>query len=76
MTHICVSKLTIIGSDNGLPPGRRQAIIYTNAGLLLIRPLETNFSEILTKIHTFSLKKSLWKRRLENAVHFVSASMS
>ena len=37
--HICVSKLTIIGSDNGLSPGQRQAIIWTNAGLLLTRPL-------------------------------------
>ena len=36
VTHICVSKLTIIGSDNGLSPGRRQAIIWTNAGILLI----------------------------------------
>ena len=27
VTHICVSKLTSIGSDNGLSPGRRQAII-------------------------------------------------
>ena len=26
-THICVGNLTTIGSDNGLPPGRRQAII-------------------------------------------------
>ena len=40
VTHICVSKLTIIGSDNGLSPGRRQAIIWTNAGILLIRTLE------------------------------------
>ena len=32
VAHICVSKLTIIGSDNGLSPGRRQAIIWTNAG--------------------------------------------
>ena len=32
--HICVSNLTIIGSDNGLLPGQRQAIIWTNAGLL------------------------------------------
>ena len=31
--HICVSKLTIIGSENGLSPGRRQAIIWTNAEL-------------------------------------------
>ena len=29
MTQICVGKLTIIGSDNGLSPGRRQAIIWT-----------------------------------------------
>ena len=32
-THICVGKLTIIGSDNGLSPGRRQTIIWTNAGI-------------------------------------------
>ena len=59
VTHICVSILTIIGSDNGLSPGRRQAIIWTNAGILLIGPLGTNFSEILIKIHTFSFKK-MW----------------
>ena len=40
--HICVSKLTIIGSDNGLSPGRRQAVIWINAGILLIGPLGTN----------------------------------
>ena len=39
VTHICVSKITIIGSDNGLSPGRRQAIIWTNVGILLIGPL-------------------------------------
>ena len=57
VTHICVSKLTITGPDNGLSPGRRQAIIWTNAGILLIRTLGTNFSDILIKINTFSLKK-------------------
>ena len=57
VTHICVSKLTNIGSDNGLSPGRRQAIIRTNAGILLIRHLGTNFSEISRAIHTFSFKK-------------------
>ena len=61
VTHICVSKLTIIGSDNGLPPGRRQAIIWTNAGILLIWPLGTNFSEISIDIHTLSLKKIHFK---------------
>ena len=57
MTHICVGKLTIIGSDNGLSPERRQAIIWTNAGILLIGPLGPNFSKILIEIQTFSLKK-------------------
>ena len=57
MTHICVDKLTIIGSDDGLSPGRYQAIIWTNAGILLIEPLGTNFSKILIGIHIFSFKK-------------------
>ena len=57
VTHICVGNLTIIGSDNGLSPGRRQAIIWTNAGILLIGPWGTNFSEILIGINTFSFKK-------------------
>ena len=57
MTHICVVKLPIIGSDNGLSPGRRQAIILTNAGILLIGTLGTNFIEILIGIQTFSFKK-------------------
>ena len=55
--HICVSKLIIIDSDNGLPPDRRQAIIWTNAGILLIWTLETIFSEILGEINSFSFKK-------------------
>ena len=54
---MCVGNLTIIGPDNGLSPGRRQAIIWTNAGLLLIGPWGTNFSEILSEIHTFSFNK-------------------
>ena len=41
-----VSELVIIVSDNGLPPGRRQAIIWTNAGILLIAPSGTNFSKM------------------------------
>ena len=57
VTHICVGKLTNIGSDNGLSPGRRQAIIWTNAGILLIGTLGTNFSEFSIVIHTFSFNK-------------------
>ena len=55
--HIWVCKLTIIGSDNGLLPGRRQAIIWTNAGILSIWPLGTNFSGIIIEIYRFSFKK-------------------
>ena len=58
VTHICVSNPTIIGSDDGLSPSRRQTIIGTNAGILLIRPLGTNFSEILIEIRIFSLKNA------------------
>ena len=61
MTHICVGKLTIIGPDNGLSPCRHQAIIWTNAGILLIGPLGTNFSENLIEIQTFHSRKCPWK---------------
>ena len=57
VTHKCVGKLSIIGSDNGFSPGGRQAIIWTNSGILLIEPLVTNFSEILIETHIFSFKK-------------------
>ena len=62
VTHICVSKLAIFVSNNGLSPGRRQAIIWTNAGILLIWTLGTNFSEILSAIHAFSFTKMHLKR--------------
>ena len=75
VTHICVSESIIIGSDNGLSPGRRQAIIWTNAGILLIRTLRTNFSEILIGIHTFSFKKMHLKMSSAKWCPFVSASM-
>ena len=75
MTHKYVSKLSIISSDNGLSPDRRQAIILTNAGILLMGTLGTNFNEILIEIQTVSFKNIIWKCRLENGVHFVSASM-
>ena len=57
VTHICISKLTIIGSDYGLLPWRPQAIIWTNAGILLIGPLGANFSGNLIEILTFSYTK-------------------
>ena len=61
VTHICVDNLNIIASDNGLSPGRHQATIWTIAGILLIGPLETNFSVILIEIHIFLFKKMHFK---------------
>ena len=57
VAHIGVSRLDITGSDNGLSPGRRQGIIWTNAGKLLIWPLGTNLIEIFIEIYIFSFKK-------------------
>ena len=76
VTHICVSNLTIIGSHNGLSPRRRQAIIWTNDGILLIGPSGTNFSGILIGIQTFSFKKMHLKMASAKWRPFVSASMS
>ena len=58
VTYIRVGKLTIIGSDNSLSPGRCQAILWTNAGILLIGPLGTNFNEIFwSEFKHINLKK-------------------
>ena len=51
--HIYVGKLIISGSGNGMSSGQCEAIIWTNAGILLIAPLGTNFNETLIKIHIF-----------------------
>ena len=61
MTHICVSKLTIIGSDNGLSPDQRQAIIWTIAEILIIRPLGTKFSEVLIGIQIFFFQENAFE---------------
>ena len=58
--HICVSKLTSIGSDNGLSPDRRQAIIWTNAGILLIGPLHGSRLQ-------WNLNRNLYRFIQENA---------
>ena len=76
VTHICVNKILIIGSDNGLSPDRHQAIIWTSPGILLIGPLGTNLSEILGKIHIFSFKKIHLKMSSAKWRPFVTASMS
>ena len=58
-TYLWVSKLTIIGSDNGLSPGRHQVVIKNNAKILFTRTFGTTFSEII--------EKSIWTSRLEMA---------
>ena len=69
--HICVSRLTIIGSDNGLSPGRRQAIILINAGILLIGPLGTITIEILMQFIQFHSENAC-----ENVVWITAAILS
>ena len=49
VTHVCIRKLSTFG--------RRQDIIWTNAGISLILTLRTNFCEILSEIHKFLFKK-------------------
>ena len=69
--HICISILIIIGSYNGLSPGRCQAIIWNDAGILLIEPLGTNLRKIC---RTYS-RKCILKCCQELGSHLVSASM-
>ena len=61
MTHICVGNLTIIGSDNGLSPGRRQAIIWTNAGLLSIGTFWKFNQNSYIFIHENAFESVVWK---------------
>ena len=75
VTHICVGNLTIIASDNDLSPGRRQAIIWTNAGILLIEPLGTISMQLPSKFIHFHSRKCIWKCRQEYGGHNVSTSM-
>ena len=60
VTHICVSKLTIMGSDSSLSPGLPAPSHYLNqwwniVNWTLIK--STNFSEILIVIYTSTFKK-------------------
>ena len=73
--HVYVAvNITIIGSDNDLSPDLHQAIIWSNAGIFLIRPLGTNFSETLIEIHIFSLKKMHLKMLSGNSRPFCLSS--
>ena len=67
VTHICVSKLASIASDHGLSPGRRQAIIRNIAGIILIGPFGTTFSEISIEIQTFWRKLKKIRLKMSSA---------
>ena len=73
-TYVSVNYATI-SSDNGASPVGRQAIIWTNAGLLSIEPEKTNFNEILIEIQNFSFNKKIQICRLQNGGHCVNASL-
>ena len=66
MTHICIRKLTIIASDNGLSPDHCRAIIWTNAGINLIQSIGTMFYS----------RKCNRKCRLRNGGNLVLALIS
>ena len=61
LRHICISNVTIIGLDYGLSPGRHQAILWSNAWILLTRSLLTNFSEILIVFQRVSFKENAFE---------------
>ena len=70
LMHICVSKIILIGSNNGLSTVRCQAIIWTNAGIFLIETWGMNFSEILTEINIHS-RKCISNCLLPNGIYFI-----
>ena len=72
VTHICVSNLTIIGSDNSLSPGRRQAIIWTPVGISWLDSLE-QIQRHFDKISIISIQENADKWVECKQLQFVSA---
>ena len=67
VTHTCLSDLNIIGSDNVLSPGRHRDIVWTNAGILLIRPLfslKNAFEKVACKLAFISYRSQCVKKTL------------
>ena len=63
----------IIGSGNGLSPIRRQAITWTNAGLLSIGLLGTNFN----RNSIIFIQENAFENVVgQNGGHFVQGEMS
>ena len=75
MTHIRVSRLTIIGSDYSLSPRRCQAIIWTMLEYYQLDPWEQTSVKFQSKFQHFHSRKCVWMCRLRTGGHFVSASM-
>ena len=64
--------MIIIGSDNGLSPGRRPAIIWTNPGISLVWPLGKKLQWNLNRnAYIFILENAL-----ENVVRKMAAILS
>ena len=73
VTHICIGKLTIIGSDNGLSPGRRQAIDYLNQCWNIVN------SKLRNKFQWFLKRNSsifIQENAFENVVRKMAAILS
>ena len=70
VTHICVGDLTIIASDNGLPPGRCQAIIqcWNIVKLTLSNKVQWNVNR---NSFIFIQDNAFEKCRLRNGGHSV-----
>ena len=74
VTHICVSKINTIGSDNGLSPGRRQAIIWTNDDKSNIFIQENALENVVCEMepfHSLSLSYNFVLHRSKLDVAFV-----
>ena len=72
MPDICVVNRVSIGSNNGLSPGRRQAIIWTNADISSIRTQRAYFNEIAFEIQIFLFMKM----RFEHVVYEMAVILS
>ena len=72
--HICIRKVTIIGSANGLSPGWHQTIIRTNSRILLIGPLGTNLSETLNRNLNIFFQENTFENIIWKMVALLSSS--
>ena len=72
VTHICVDHIAIIGSDNGLWPGRRQAIIWTIIGILLIEPLGTKYQWIFHQNYNIFCQENAFENVFRKLVAILS----